>query len=211
VKPLTFVAAVNNEQTLQVTLLSSPCFHGEHPHQLLLTRGAKSAAEVYNAAFDKAEHELIVFLHQDVYLPGNWTELFQTKYAEAVEQFENVGVVGLYGVSEAGRYGRIRTFGVPLFEPSPLPARVRVLDELLLAMPRSSTLRFDPTLGFHLYGSDIALQAEVAGSSVVVVDAEAHHNSITRTLPPAFHTSVGVFAKKWASKLPIHTPCAEIR
>ena len=50
-----------------------------------------------------------------------------------------------------------------------LPARVATLDELLLIVRRDAGLRFDPDLGFHLYGADICLQASEQGLAVVAL------------------------------------------
>ena len=50
-----------------------------------------------------------------------------------------------------------------------LPAQVATLDELLLIVKRDSGLRFDPELGFHLYGADICLQAIEQGLAVVAL------------------------------------------
>ena len=76
--------------------------------------------------------------------------------------------------------------GRTLFDGLELPARVSTLDELLLVLPRDTPLRFDQDLGFHLYGADICLQARERGLSVVVLDAQCHHNTRTVSLPKAF-------------------------
>jgi hypothetical protein len=55
-----------------------------------------------------------------------------------------------------------------------LPASVSTLDELLLVIPSSTHLRFDPDLGFHLYGADICLTAQERGLAVVALDAACH-------------------------------------
>jgi hypothetical protein len=70
-----------------------------------------------------------------------------------------------------------------LREPGPLPARVASPDELLLAVPRYTPLRFDPALGFHCYGADIALQARRRGLAAVAVDAPCPHNTRYVGLP----------------------------
>jgi hypothetical protein len=88
-----------------------------------------------------------------------------------------------------------------------LPAPVSTLDELLLVLPRNTPLRFDPALGFHLYGADICLQAAERGLAVVVVGAPCHHNSRSIGLPQPFFRSASSFARKWAHLLPIATPC----
>jgi hypothetical protein len=91
-----------------------------------------------------------------------------------------------------------------------LPARVATLDELLLVVRRDSPLRFDPDLGFHLYGADICLQAAEHGLAVVALAALCHHNSRSVGLPAAFYRSAEVFARKWSHRLPVATPCAII-
>ena len=77
-------------------------------------------------------------------------------------------------------------------------------------MRRDTPLRFDPAPGFHLYGADICLQAAEVGLPVVVIDAVCHHNSRSVGLPKAFYKSAQVFARKWAQRLPVATPCVII-
>ena len=72
--------------------------------------------------------------------------------------------------------------------PAPLPATADGLDEIVLAVPRDTPLRFDPTLGFHLYGADICLSARRQGLPVAVLDAPCLHNSLFAYLSPEFHT-----------------------
>ena len=54
--------------------------------------------------------------------------------------------------------------GRTLFDGLELPARVSTLDELLLVLPRDTPLRFEPDLGFHLYGPTFAFRLANAGS-----------------------------------------------
>jgi hypothetical protein len=74
-------------------------------------------------------------------------------------------------------------------------------------VPRETPLRFDPSLGFHLYGADLCLQARERGLEVVALGAPCHHNSRSLGLPQSFFPSAEVFARKWAHRLPIATPC----
>ena len=71
----------------------------------------------------------------------------------------------------AERIGWVVDRGRTLRDGSELPAPVATLDELLLIVRRDSGLRFDPDLGFHLYGADICLQASEQGLAVVALDA----------------------------------------
>ena len=69
------------------------------------------------------------------------------------------------------------------------------------------TLRFDPDLGFHLYGADLCLQARERGLAVVALEAPCRHESRHFHLPEPFLASARAFARKWQSRLPVATPC----
>ncbi len=107
----------------------------------------------------------------------------------------------------AERIGSVVDRGRILSEGPALPAAVATLDELVLIVRRDIPLRFDPELGFHLYGADICLQARQRGLAVVALGAPCQHHSRSIGLPEAFFASARVFARKWAHRLPIATPC----
>ncbi len=86
-------------------------------------------------------------------------------------------VVGNSGHDDRGRkrqrltdrYGYDMTAG-------PLPARVDSLDENFLLLRRDAALGFSHDLsGFHLYGTDLCLQADLRGRSAWVVDFHMEH------------------------------------
>jgi hypothetical protein len=97
-----------------------------------------------------------------------------------------------------------------LKEDCPLPATVDSLDELLLAVPKSSGLQFDPAMGFHFYGADICLSAKERGLNAVAIDALCFHNTIHVRLGPSFFESAKAFIAKWGKQLPLATPSAVI-
>ena len=216
VAPITLGACTNNAVVLSENLLASACLHGSR-HEVLTVEGAGSAGEGLNAIIEQAQHELVVLAHQDVYLPRGWVARLWQQY-EIARQLtgDRVGVMGVYGVrgTPAGieRAGRVADRDFVLDENMPLPAISGSLDELLLIVPKRSPLRFDPALGFHLYGTDIALAAERAGLVAVVIDAPCHHNSQQGdALPPAFAASAEYLRAKWPESLPIVTPCMLVR
>jgi SAM-dependent methyltransferase len=213
--PVTFVACVNDEAQLQDNLLASPCLRGATPHQVLTVRGATSAGEALAAALPQALHELVVLVHQDVYLPAGWVGRFRSQWRLARERLGEIGLAGVYGVSRdpsvAGglrRAGHVLDRHRLLREPEALPAAVDTLDELLLAVPRDTPLRATPGLGFHLYGSDLGLRARQLGLAVVALDAPCFHNSLLGdALPDAFHQSAARLRAVWRAALPIPTSC----
>jgi ubiquinone/menaquinone biosynthesis C-methylase UbiE len=213
-KPLTFVACVSNEQVLCANLLSSPCLRPGSPHELIAVRDCHSAAEGLSQGIERASHDIVVCLHQDMYLPEGWPERFRAQWDLAEKQFGALGVAGVYGVKrEAGRAVRLGHVVDQLRyyrEGDSFPARVDTLDEIVLAVRRNTPLRFDPSLGFHLYGADIALQAKGRGLPAVVLNSLCFHNQATVGVPPAYRDSACALAAKWPAELPIPTPCAEI-
>ena len=212
--PLSFVVCVSDEQLLRANLLRSPCLAPDSPHEVILLPGCTSAAEGYNPALARARHGLLVFLHQDVYLPQGWPQRFLRQYRQAEKTLGPIGVTGVYGVSHrdgaVARAGQVVDRDRLLREPERLPAVVDTLDELLLAVPRDAPLRFEPRLGFHLYGADLCLATRQRGLRAVALDALCFHNSLSVELPRAFYQSAFVFAHKWGRQLPVATSCALI-
>jgi SAM-dependent methyltransferase len=214
--PLSFVACVNHDAQLLDNLAASPCLRPGSPHELVAVRGARSAAEGLNAGLARARHDLVVLVHQDVYLPAGWPARFLAQWRLAEATLGPVGVAGVFGaVHDPSAKGGISRAGyvvdrhVLLREPAPLPAVVQGLDELLVALPRTTALRLDPALGFHFYATDLACQARAAGMTAVALDALCFHNSQNSgELAPAFHESGRAFRAKWGAALPVATPCA---
>jgi hypothetical protein len=212
--PLTFVGCVADEASLAANLLRSLCLQPGSPHELLLYRGCQSAADGLNRGLTQARHALVVCLHQDVYLPDGWPRRFLGQYAAAERALGPPGVAGVYGVTcrgeAVGRAGHVMDRDRLLREPPSLPRAVDTLDELLLALPRGTPLRFDPRLGFHFYGADACLQARQRGLPAAALDALCFHNSNGVGLPPAFAESARAFAQKWRASLPLATSCVHI-
>jgi hypothetical protein len=212
--PLTFVACVSDEPTLHANLLSSPCLGPGSPHEVLLMRGCRNAADGLNQGIGRARHRLVVCLHQDMYLPRNWPQRFLSQYGRAARSCGNVGVVGVYGVARRGdsvlRAGHVVDRDRLLREPARLPALIETLDEILLAVPKDTPLAFDPRLGFHFYGADLCLAARQRGLAAVAVDALCFHNGRNVDLTPDFYRSGAAFAAKWSPYLPVATSCAVV-
>jgi hypothetical protein len=211
--PLTFVACVNDDAQLEANLGRSPCLQGDSPHELLVMRGCASAAEGLNAGIEQAQHEFVVLVHQDVYLPLGWPARLVAQWRTAERQGGPIGIAGVFGVLDRrvpfDAIGRV-VHRDRLLAHRSLPADVNGLDELLMVVPRRTALRVDGDLGWHLYGTDLSLQAQERGLRVVVVDAPCHHNSLTGRVPWKYRESERVLARKWQSLLPINTNLSSI-
>ena len=211
--PVTFVACVNDEDQLAANLARSPCFAPGSTHELLTFRHCANAAEGLNAGIAQAAHDLVVLVHQDVYVPAGWPARLRHQWAVASAAGGDIAVAGVFGVRSRDRpfdaIGRV-VHRDRLLSHHELPADVDGLDELLMVVPRATRLRVDPALGWHLYGTDLALQAATAGERVVVLDAPCHHNSLTGRVPVLYRSSERALARKWPAMLPIHTNLSSI-
>jgi SAM-dependent methyltransferase len=207
--PITFVACVNDDDQLESNLLRSPCLDPGTPHELILMRRQTSAADGFNTALEKARHDLVVFVQQDIYLPRGWDGRFVDQFRAAEARFGPLGVAGVFGYSfgpEGKRdFGRVLDRQMLYDMPAPLPAAADGLDEIVLAVRRDTPLRFDPRLGFHLYGADLCLGARRLGLPVAVLDAPCLHNSLFAYLPPAFHAARERLLDKWPEVRPLHS------
>jgi len=211
--PMTFVACVNDDEQLAANLARSPFLRGGGPHELLVFRGCASAAEGLNAGIEQARNELVVLVHQDVYLPESWPARMASQWRTARDQGGPVGIAGVFGVLDRrvpfDAIGRV-VHRDRLLSHRHLPSDVDGLDELLMVVPKDTPLRVEAALGWHLYGTDLALQAQQRGLRVVVLDATCHHNSLTGRVPSQYRHSERVLARKWEDRLPIHTNLSSI-
>ena len=209
----TLVVAVNQEDVFEKNLLTSPDV--DNHCQVIRKLGYSNAASAYNSGIAEAENEIVVFAHQDVYLPQGWLNCLK----KSLEQLDRLdpkwGVLGVFGVvNPSGCAGHVYSTGLhrTLGASFERPIECRTLDEMLLIIRRSSGLRFDQQLpGFHLYGSDICLEACDRSLSSYVIPAFCIHNSNGMVrLPWAFWKAYLYLRRKWSKRLPISTSCTEI-
>lgn len=211
----TIAAAVNDREVLDRCLGASPDIR-ESGVSLAIYEGYKSAGAAYNAAVEEAAGEILILVHQDVYLPRGFIALLDAKLAELDALDPAWAVVGLMGSREDGqRVGSSWSsgLGVVMVAPGTLPAQVQSLDEMLLVVKIAAGLRFDPALpSFHLYGTDIVQSARRAGRSAYVVDAPViHHSRPLVELGGGYRSAYRYMQAKWRANLPIANPVCKIQ
>lgn len=207
------IAAVNNQEVLESCLLRSPEVMQATDH--LWQRGYASAAQAYNAALDQATTDVLVFAHQDVFLPAGWINQLQQSLQWFAQHDPHWAVAGIWGVQRSGaRYGSVYCTGLGKklgtdFTP---PVEVRTVDELLFVVRKSSGVRFDEGLpGYHMYGTDICLEAQRRGLKCYAISAFCIHNTNGYgMLPWQFWKCYLIMRRKWKQALPVITPCTEI-
>jgi hypothetical protein len=192
---------------------ASPCLKDVQPDRIIVQQGCPSAAIGYNDAIEKAQTDLIVFAHQDVYFPADWlTDL--NRSLEMLEKSDpDWGVLGCSGVKGPDRRaGYLYSVGLGVLgEPFERPIPIDTLDEFILILRRSSGLRFDPTLPrFHFYGTDICMSARKQKRGCYAISAFTVHNTSYGPLSPEFYRCYWHVRKRWKEFLPIQTTCIKI-
>ncbi|MPZ20441.1 MAG: hypothetical protein GEV06_21385 [Luteitalea sp.] len=211
----TITVSVNHEEVLQQNLLLSPGLLNGGRNQLVIKRRFPSASLAYNSAIEEAENDIVIFVHQDVYLPDTWFACLKSCLAFLEETQVSWGVLGCFGSRKGaeGGLGRVYTSGLGwhgrlVTRPEP----VETLDEILLVIRKSSGLRFDPRLPhFHLYGTDICMKARERGLANYAFQGLCVHNTNQLlSLPREFYTCYRYIRSKWSRYLPIYASCMKI-
>ena len=212
---LGIVCAASDTKKLQRCLLASPALRSISL-PMVVVYGAPNAAVVLDTAYSSGFNvDWWLWLHQDVILPEGWFDNFCKQLAHALERWPDLATVSDYGLNANGqRAGILLDRGELLREELPLPCLARSFDEHLIGLRASAGLRFDPELGFDLYGTDVVLSAETAGLPAAVLHLYCEHCSSTPKHPPfstelisRYLKSATYFERKWQAALPIASPC----
>lgn len=182
---------------------------------LAIIWGAKAASVAYHDAMARAQADIVVFSHQDVYFPEGWFERLRIVCQKMSLSDPSWGVLGLTGVTSQGTYvGHLWDSGIGAVCGGPFrePREVASLDEAVLIVRRASGALFDPTLpSFHLYGTDIVLEAREAGMKSYVIDLPVIHNSKpTVCLDQTYVAAYRYMVRKWQVLLPWPTVIVQL-
>jgi hypothetical protein len=212
---ITIVVAVNNRSVLASNLLRSPLLESGNGHQLLIREGFPSASRAYNDALVEACNDVVVFVHQDVYLPSHWLNDLGRTINALDGANKPWGVIGCFGVRANATKGLGSVYsngwglqGRVINEPE----KVETLDEIVLVVRKSSGLQFDGFLPYyHMYGVDLCLVARSKGLENYVMPTFCVHNTRQLlVLPAEFFACYRYIKRKWPQYLPIHSSCITI-
>ena len=205
-------AACNSERILTANLARSPLLRQAELHA---EWGAASAAAAYNRAIAATTEPVIVFAHQDVFLPKGWDHLLAARIAEVSAIDPQWALLGAFGVGLDGtHHGPVwsSSLGQIVGRVSMMPQSVQSYDEMLIVLRRGSGLRFDETIpGWHMYGTDIVTQARARGLGAWSVSLPCIHNDrFHEALGPDYVDSYRAMQRKWSGRLPLRTPITKI-
>lgn len=168
-----------------------------------------------NALIHAARGTVVILCHQDVRLLSDDRTALTQRLAELEARDPlwalagNAGGVapGVLALRISDPHGADRNTGN-------LPQRVMSLDENFIVLKRSARVGCSADLqGFHFYGADLCLNADMAGHSAWVIDFHLLHLSAGNK-SSAFDEAEDAFSRKWSRALRprwMQTTCALVR
>lgn len=213
-RKLVVVAACNNEGILNGNLKRSPMITNGSAG-LHVEWDAPSAAVAYNRGLVATSADILIFAHQDVFLPLGWETVLFARIAELEKKDPAWALLGSYGVALDGtHFGPVwsSSIGHILGRVATKPTEVQSFDEHLIVMRRQSGLKFDEGLpGFHLYGTDIVQIARQSGLNSYVASLPLIHNDgFKEQLGGDYLEGYRYMQRKWRPELPLVTPVAVV-
>ena len=168
-----------------------------------------------NLILNAARGDYVILCHQDVRLLSDNRTVLETRLAQLDTMDPRWALAGNAGgtatteiaIRITDPHGSNQHIGM-------LPAKVVSLDENFIIVRREARLRFSNDLsGFHFYGADICLHADINGYNSYVIDFHLEHLG-SGTLNADFFKAQNAFEAKWTHALRrrvIRTTCTEVR
>jgi hypothetical protein len=211
----TLVNDVDNYRQMHQSFVAGGFAAGECEYLVVDNTGSDqtSAYDGLTRLLAAARGRYVVLCHQDVRLMADGRRELERRLDELEAHDPAWAVAGNAGGVAPGRlalritdpHGSDRRVGT-------LPARVASLDENFIVVKRAASLGFSRDLtGFHLYGADICLVADVLGYSAYVIDFHLAHLSPGNKHSAAFQEAERAFHAKWSKALRsrfVQTTCA---
>ena len=163
---------------------------------------AFSAYDGLNRLIEAARGDYVILCHQDIRLISDSRAELDRCLAELDARDPHWAVAGNAGGVGPGRramrisdpHGDDRKIGE-------LPEPAMSLDENFLVLKRRAHIGFSRDLaGFHFYGADLCLSADVMGYTSYVIDFHLRHLSDGR-ISPSFYEARRQFRLKWSRAL----------
>jgi SAM-dependent methyltransferase len=212
--PFSVVVPVNNRPQFELNVLRSPGL-AEVLAPVIPVEGARNPAEALQIGVSRCTTPWIVFCHQDVYFARGTGEALGGLFGTIAPAAARSELIGFAGVGELMN-GTVASAGLVIdrsarFDHPPSAAGVSI-DELAVAVAADSVHSIDPSLGWHLWATDLCLAARARGIAAPrIVRIPLFHNSYNDgQLPPAFYTAAGQLRAKYPQLTSIPTLCGVI-
>lgn len=216
--PVSIICVFNNPAVLRECLISSVrAGTPEAPHTEFIpvdnTAGQfSSAGAALNHGASLARNDVLVFVHQDVYLHSLPAV---EAVAAALLDDDSIGLLGAIGVTKRGQLlGRIRDRIILSGERRAGFPDVDSVDEVLFMASREQILRQplseDHDLSWHAYAVEYGVRMRAMGLRVAVADIPLTHNSLTVNLDRLAEAHFRI-AEEYPGHMPVVTTCGTVR
>lgn len=171
-----------------------------------------SAGAALNDGARRARHDVVVFVHQDVYLHSL---VALEAAAAALKDDPGTGLLGAVGITSSGSVaGVVRDRVVMIGAPSSPSAQVDSVDEVLFMIERDRVLEQplseDPDLAWHAYAVEYGARVRDQGLRITTSDVVLTHNSMTTNLDRLAEAHHRI-AELYPALLPLRTTCGVVR
>jgi hypothetical protein len=173
---------------------------------LLIDNSAGNRADAYvalNEFLQAARGDYVILTHHDVTLIEHGRAELDACLDELTALDPSWAVCGNAGHTDRDKpvYCLSHTFRDQHVEGGPFPARVMSLDENFIVVRRLANLALSRDLaGFHHYGTDLCLIADILGWSVYVIGFHLRHDS-RGTIDERYDRSREAIMRKYARAL----------
>jgi len=172
---------------------------------IVLDNSQGNTADAYvalNEFLQAASGRYVILCHQDIVLLDHGIIVLEERLAELTDLDPYWAVCGNAGYAEDGwPQVNLAHGGRDYIDPGKLPARVVSLDENFLVVRREANLAVSRDLqGFHHYGPDLCIVADILGWNAYVIDFYLQHNS-SGTVDDRYHQSRERIAAKYQRAL----------
>jgi hypothetical protein len=151
-----------------------------------------------NFILSEAKQDYVILVHQDVRANFDTRANLETKIEELDEIDPTWAVAGNAGTNVNNEW-RVRIsdpYG-DNWKTGNFPEKVTMLDGNFLLVKRNSLVAFSRDLsGFHYYGWDLCLNADVRGYAAYIIDWHLSHLG-SGIVGPEFYACKDMFTNKW--------------
>jgi|GEM_PF-839049 len=181
-RPISFVVVKFSDE-IKHNILISPCVSNPLNQLVIVDNTSNihydSLSVAINDGISQAVNDIIIVVHEDVFLPENWQERFEEVLEKLEETDPKWGVLGTAGLTfddiSIGHYSDPTNYCNFFPDGGPFE-KVKTVDEHLMVFRKSSGLQMDGLHpGIHGIGTDLVISAQENGMSCYVIDAPSVH------------------------------------
>ncbi len=185
---------------------------GDDCEYLIINNVGGNQTDAYdglNSILNAAQGRIVILCHQDVLLVDDGRPELERCLSDLTKIAPLWAVAGNAGCSAYRHQHTWITDKHGIFRSPGLPRQVHSLDENLLIIRPETRISFSRDVGgFHIYGTDICMNADILGWSAHVIPFHLKHTGEARMGKP-FDDCKEAFERKWRRALrhrPIQTP-----